>query len=379
MSKAPPYYRPRNGRAFFELGRARAEKSGMRASYPLGKHGEDAKVYARELYNEYCRAMMLPSTPPQVNYKRGSLGHWFVRFKEKERFKKLSETTKKEYDDYWKYIGPALGNETLTKINPSQFERFHLAIEAEHGENVRWHTVKVARSIFNAAVKYHILERSPCLALQNTKPAPRTSYWLSQEVRHLISTAEQNGYVAMALGIRLAWETLMAPVDIRTLTLESLKNDGSGPYVETTRSKTGKPVYAVITKRLESDILAYAEALPVIIKPGTPFLRTTRSLAIYKRVRFTDEFAKVRAIAFGSDEKRKMMDIRRSGNLEADLGGASAQDRAEILANALDKDSRLDETYTPLTVAKARRIAKQREQGRAIFHAESMKRKNNGV
>lgn len=380
MSQKPPYYRVRNGRAFFELGKARANQSGMRASYPLGSDGESAKVYGRELYNKYCRALMMPSTPPKVNYKRGSLGHWFVKFKEKPRYDKLADATKREYDFYWtQYIGPSLANEPLNKVTPAMFEQFHLKTEAKYGSDVRWHAVKVARAIFNSAVKYHILDRSPCMALPNTKPTPRAAYWLAHEVRQLIRTASENGYDAMSLGIRLSWETLMSPVDVRTLTFTNLHHDGVGPYIETFRRKTGAAVYAVITQSLYDDILAYVDALPVSPLPDTPFLRTTRSQAAYTKVRFTDEFAKVRALAFGSGEKRRLMDIRRSGNLEADLGGASAEDRAEILANALDKDSRLEATYTPLTITKARKIAVQREAGRAIFQAESMKRKNHDV
>lgn len=60
---------------------------------------------------------------------------------------------------------------------------------------------------------------------------------------------------------------------------------------------------------------------------------------------------RTRKEAFGPDENRWFMDIRQSGNVEADLGDANADDRAEILANALNRNKFLEQTYTPLTVA----------------------------
>lgn len=164
----------------------------------------------------------------------------------------------------------------------------------------------------------------------------------------------------------------MSPVDVRTLPISALKSNAESFFIETKRQKTGKDVFAAISNALGEALLNYIEALPADQLPSNPILRTTRNQAPYRKVRFTDEFAIVRKLTFGPDEKRQMRDIRRSGNVEADLGGAEAEDRAEILANTLHKDSALDAIYTPPTVAKARKLSKKRELGRELLAQESL-------
>jgi len=202
-------------------------------------------------------------------------------------------------------------------------------------------------------------------------PKPRNEVWFAHEVATLVRTAQEANYAAMALGIRLSRETLMSPGDVRQITRSMLKQDAEGFYVSTTRGKTGKDVIVAISTELGDDLAAYMSGLGFELMPDQPVLRTVRDKRRYTKVRFTDEFAKIRKLAFGSEETRKMMDLRRSGNVEAELGGASPDDHAEILANTLNKDAGLEAKYTPPTVAKARKLAKQRELGREILNQES--------
>jgi hypothetical protein len=69
-------------------------------------------------------------------------------------------------------------------------------------------------------------------------------------------------------------------------------------------------------------------------------------------------------------DDRKLLDIRRSANVEADAAGADKQTMGELLANGLADNRFLDETYTPPTVAKAREVASLRLQGRARLAGE---------
>lgn len=380
MIKRPPYYVVRNGRAFFQLGKKRAEQSGMHASYPLGAAGLKAMQSASDLYWQYCRAVMLPAPKPVKPYRKGTLAHWYAKFQEKPRYTRLGSGTRADYEFAWRtYIEPALGDKKLSAITPSVFETFFLDMERDHGAHARWKAVKISRAIFNAAVAYDVLQKSPCKTLANTQPKSRHQFWYAHEINRLVAVALENEYVAMSLGIRLAWETLMSPVDVRTLTRSHFRRDATGGYVKTARAKTGALVYSAISDALWDDIEAYIESLPFILADDAPILRTTRSGAAYRKARFGDEFALVRKLAFGPDEKRQMRDIRRSGNLEADLGGADASERSVILANAMDRDSTLDETYTPATVTKSREVLKKREAGRRALRAESLKAEQSGL
>ncbi|PHR94025.1 MAG: hypothetical protein COA69_00050 [Robiginitomaculum sp.] len=369
----PPYYQVRNGRAYFELGKNRACTVGMNSTYPLGRAGWQAEAQAFSLYYEWLEksGRPVPDEAPKA-YKRGTLGHWYQKFKQTGLWGRKSVATRKEWEYYWPFIDAGLGDKMLNKVSPSDFEEFHIATEKEHGSNARWRIVKIARALFNAAIKYHLIGQSPCMVLPNTKPQPRNQIWFATEVAYMADTAKEMGFTAMHLSIRLAWESLMSPVDVRTLKVEALHKTHQGYHIETERKKTGKEVFAALSDGLGDDLHAYIDGLSFTLLPNQAIFRNRRDNAAYLKARFNSDFRAVRAMAFGKEEKRFLMDIRRSGNVEADLGGASAEDRAEILANALHKDQYLENTYTPPTVAKARKVAKQRAKGREILAAQSL-------
>ena len=368
----PYFYIKRNGRCFFELGKGRADKVGMKSSYPLGSDITAAKKSALDLYNEWLKLSGKPQIMEEKpKYKRGTVAHLYARFKQTETWKRKKLATVKEWNYYWPYIENHLGDVSLNRVTPTVFEKFYMSIEREHGPDIRWRVVKISRALFNDAVKRQLISSSPCMILPNTKPKPRNQMWIAREVIKLIQTAQDNNYEPMALALRVAWETLLSPVDIRTLPRKALKSNHDGYFIETERTKTGKQAYGALSDDLGKDLTTYIEGLGFDLLPHEPILRTRRDRARYTKARFGSDFSAVRKLAFGPDEKRFFMDIRRSGNVEADLGGASADDRAEILANALHKDAYLEQTYTPPTVAKARKLAKQREIGRALLEQES--------
>lgn len=84
---------------------------------------------------------------------------------------------------------------------------------------------------------------------------------------------------------------------------------------------------------------------------------------------FSQDFRAVRNHVFPGDASQ-FLDIRRSGNVEADAAGADKATMAELLANSLDSSSFLDATYTPPTVSKARQVAVQRIAGRERLAVE---------
>ena len=360
MTGRHPYYKVRKGRAYFELGKSRAEAVGMKSSYPLGKAGRDAERGAVDLHWEWQDKMGNPTPPKSNPHKPGSLAHWHHKFRTTEKWKQKSTATIKEWDYCWPFIERAFGRTVISRVSPIEFERFYFALQREHGEYARWRVVKISRALFKAAVDYRVIDDSPCHTLSNPMPKPRSAVWFAHEVATLVRTAQEANYAAMALGIKLSWETLMSPGDVRQITRSMLKRDSDGFYISTTRGKTGKDVIVAISTELGDDLMAYMNELGFELMPDQPLLRTVRDKRRYTKVRFTDEFAKIRKLAFGVEETRKMMDLRRSGNVEADLGGASPDDRAEILANTLNKDAGLEATYTPPTVAKARKLAKQK-------------------
>lgn len=368
----PPYYRVRGGRAFFALGRERAASAGMRASIPLGHDNRQARAEAWKLYHQWLSECGRADAPkPEKAYPAGSLGSWLEHYRRTPAWRRKAPATRQEWEAAWNVIAPWIGDSRMDTITPTQIEAMYEGLESSRGVNIRWRAIKLTRALFNAAIKHGVVDRSPALTLPNTPPPPRKQFWYAAEVMKLIETAEAIGRPAMALAIRIGWDTLFQPVDVRTLTLSNRRRDGVGAYFMRQRSKTGAEAFAHISAATNAAIDAYVASLPFAVPDDQPFLRTPRGHA-YRKARFLDDFAIVRLAAFGEDEKRRFQDIRRAGNIEADLGGASAEDRAAILANALDKDASLDATYTPPTVAKARELAAKRLEGRRILAGQSV-------
>lgn len=376
----PRYYKIRRRRAFFELG-ARADTVGMKRSIPLGPDGDAARAAGHRLYIEWReKAGRADFAPQRLSWPAGSLGHFFDVFRTRPKWAKKSAATRAEWEHVWtSYLGPRFGAQGLAKIEPSEFEDWAEGIEAKKGEAARWRAVKIARALFNAAVKYKVIVASPALTVANSRPAGRSQRWSAPEVNALVAAADALGKSAMSLAIRIGWETAMQPTDVRTLSLSMLKSDAIGAWIEKDRDKTGAPVVSAISRELHADILGYLASLGAQPLPDAPILRTSRDARGYLKTRFIADFDLVRKAAFGDAEARRFQDIRRSANLEAAIGGATAEQRAEMLANALDKNVSLERTYTPATVERSRKIAETRLEGRRWLARQSVNMDGGGV
>lgn len=73
---------------------------------------------------------------------------------------------------------------------------------------------------------------------------------------------------------------------------------------------------------------------------------------------------------FSKLEKRQLQDFRRSGTVEAFLGGAAETDVAAKTANTIDKSGRLKQVYNPKQVASVRRTDEARASGRAALREQ---------
>jgi len=65
-----------------------------------------------------------------------------------------------------------------------------------------------------------------------------------------------------------------------------------------------------------------------------------------------------------------MSDLRRSGAVEADAGGATGTDLAAKMANTIDANSRLQRVYKPVNLASVRRLDNARKIGRLALQKE---------
>lgn len=366
------YYVVRKGRGYFEIGADRAKASGLPASEPLGLDGPEAWTRAQRCYEALQRALHGSKDDRLGGYPVGSLGAAFVMWKGSPEWLEKPARTREDYERGWEHIEPRFARRLISKITVSDSEAFHREMRKVLSLNAAHRTLKIWRALLNMLAKKNLVAKAPIGSAPNPQPKGRGQFWVAYEIARMVRGCRKMKRPAMGLLIRLAWETAMSPVDCRTFSLSMLKSDKTGCYVERNRTKTGAGAKPPISDELAADLRGYAKALKdsgLDLMPTAPLFRNTEGRAFSKNY-LTEQFQDARRVAFGKAEKRQFLDIRRSANLEAELGGASAEDRALVMANALDKSKSLDATYTPVTVARARKVLEARKTGRELLAQE---------
>ncbi|RWE39761.1 MAG: hypothetical protein EOS78_10185 [Mesorhizobium sp.] len=87
-------------------------------------------------------------------------------------------------------------------------------------------------------------------------------------------------------------------------------------------------------------------------------------------VSLVDDFAEVGRPVFGRDEKRRLMDMRRTDAVEASAGGASVESIAAKMGNRIDQNKTLQRTYMPVNSAAVRAADESRKIGRRKLGSE---------
>jgi hypothetical protein len=112
-----------------------------------------------------------------------------------------------------------------------------------------------------------------------------------------------------------------------------------------------------------------------VLPPNQPFIRN-RSSHVYSKDTLGDDFRDVREIVFPGDTRR-LMDLRRTGNVEAVVGGAQATHLAAKLSNSISPANEIYDTYSPVRAETVRAADKAREIGRRKLLAAAVAREQN--
>jgi hypothetical protein len=121
----------------------------------------------------------------------------------------------------------------------------------------------------------------------------------------------------------VAWDPQFSPVDARTLAARYCSTIGGKLVFDRQaegRAKTGRAAIGTVSARTERLVLDYLETLGIDLHPDAILFRN-RSGNPYRADTLSDDFADVRELTFPGD-KRRLMDMRRSGVVEAIAGDA---------------------------------------------------------
>jgi hypothetical protein len=337
------------------------------------------------------RGLQVAARPVETIYPRGSVGDGYQRamkLREAERKSKGIVQTKEQQkrDDWpraWKWLGPIYGDRGPRTVTPESLLALRTKVAARVSPTEAHRVIKVWRALWKkmAAMSYCERDSDPSLLFSNTAPDPRQDVWQHREVVRLVQRAWRMGYKGLAAAMAVGWDTMLSPVDIRSLTAGQQAHDAKGAVFFLDRAKTGRAAAATLSRWSEAVLAAYLKSLGAELHDTAPIFRTAGSVPgskggrrwlprPYSTSKLDHDFRTVRTELFGQDEHRQMADMRRSGAVEADAGGASGPDLSNKMANTISASNRLRKTYTPVNLASVRRADDARTQGRKAIRQE---------
>lgn len=300
-------------------------------------------------------------------YPHKSVGEGFRRYRRTPEWAAKGVRTREDWWRAWRRIKPIFGDVDPRSVTLEDLSDWRLAIEQTVSLREAHRCLKIWRAMWKvlAALGYCRRDEDPSLGVRNRAAAGRDKTWSEGEVVRAFKRAWRMGYYGLAAVIAVAWDTQLAPGDVRALRASQMATAGAGQAFFTERGKTGVPVGGVLSARAMRALAAYLEALGVELH-GDAYIFRNRSGAPYSKDTLGDDFRDVRAAEFGPLERRTIgHDFRRTGAVEAIVGGSSAEALSHAMGNTLSASNALWATYVPVNVTTIRSVLEARRRGRA--------------
>jgi len=322
-----------------------------------------------------------------------SLGEGFGKFRATAEYQNKKKRTKEEWMRGWKYIEPIFGDVDPRTISLEDLDAWYNGDPKDesikglielHGVGEAYRAVKYWRAIYSVLLtikradgERYCVGEDPTLGIRRKTPPKRQVIWIYDESRILIGAAGKMKLLGLQAALATAWDTMMSPVDVRSLTLSQMTRDAQGEIFQIDRAKTGKAAIGTLTLETQALLKAYIESLPFTLHPETPLFHTRggqpgpkggrpRPPAVYAKDTLSKDFRKVREAVFIGD-KRTVGDFRRSGAIEVIAGQADGAALASKIANTIDSNKELQATYLPNVASVVRLADEARDRGRAVI------------
>ncbi|WP_139198804.1 hypothetical protein [Devosia sp. YR412] len=372
----PPHYVLRKGKYAYWMPTPSMKAMGFQ-TVALGLHGPEAKALAYQWEARYQKARKGNEPITGQFYPSNSVGDGFARFKRSNEWKRKPPRTQEDWERGWKFIEPVFGRDNPSKITFELLDRWYAHLCAIKGDGEAGRAMKTWRALYKvlAALKFCVAGQDPSLSIRKKSIAGRTQTWRQFEVVRLVKDAWRNGYGGLACIIAVAWDTGFSPVDVRTLTPSQAATSGSDLVFLIERAKTSENAIGTLSRRTQRLVEAYIRSLPYDLHEEAPIFRTKgyaptskggrpRNSVPYTKDSLVSDFGDVRLRVFGPDDKRRLMDARRSGAVEANAGGASVESLSAKMGNSIDENKKLQATYMPVNIAAVRAADDARRIGR---------------
>jgi hypothetical protein len=394
MGTDKPRYLVKIKGCFYWRPTPRMQRAGFH-DHALGKNELHAKYEAIRLNAKWDRHRFGERNLPNIMvYPPGSLGHAYSRaiaLREFERRAKgiIWTRQQKARDDWpraWRWIGPAFGDYDPLAVVSEDLLALRAKIAQRVSESEAFRVIKVWRALWAklTPLGYTVPPNSdPSLTFANSAPLPRQEVWPHRDVLRLVQRAWREGYHGLAALLAVAWDTMLSPIDVRTLTIGQRRNDGYGSIFTLDRAKTGRAAAGTLSRWSEAILDAYLGKLGVELHDTAPIFWTRGGTSSakggrpwpprpYTSDRLGIDFRHIRALVFGPNDERQIQDMRRSGAVEAMRGDATPSKLSAKMANTLSASNRLHRTYVPVDVAAVRDVDDARALGRERIKSKKL-------
>jgi hypothetical protein len=339
---------------------------------------------------QYAAAPLEPVYPP------GSVGDGYQRAMKLRAVERAANgiiRTKEQVkrDDWpraWKWLGPVFGDRDPKTVTPEGLLALRSKVVERVSATEAHRVIKVWRALWKKLEAFGYCtdkegsRSDPSLAFSNTAPDPRQQLWQRHEVLRLVQCAWRRDKRGLAALMAVIWDSMLSPGDARRLTLGQQARDTAGAMFFLDRAKTGRAAVGTLTPWSEALLAAYIKSLGVELHGNAPIFRTAGSEPgpkggrrwlprPYTTSKMDRDFREIRREVFGPDEHRQLADMRRSGAIEADAGGASDEDLSNKMANTIDVSRRLRKTYNPVNVVSVQRADEARKRGSKAMREQS--------
>lgn len=306
-----------------------------------------------------------------------TVGAAFLRFRYSNEWARKMPRTREDWNRAWKYIEPEFSHLAPSEINFEDLDHWYQRLSMWKGVGEAGRAMKTWRALYNvmASMKLCPAGQDPSLAIRKKTVPGRTQTWQEGEVVRMVKHAWRTGYHGLACIVAVAWDTSFSPVDARSVTMGDAVDAGGDWGFLIKRGKTSETAFGILTPRVRRLVEAYISSLDYTLHDDAPIFRTKgfapsgkggrpRVSVPYTKDTLVDDFADLRRAVFGKEEKRRLMDMRRTGAVEATAGGASVETLSAKMGNSIDQNKTLQKTYMPVNLAAVRLADEARIKGR---------------
>lgn len=375
------HYVVRKGRGYW-LATPKMAEAGFE-NIRCGADGPEAWRIAQE-WEERWQAYRKGIKPDTARvYPRDSVGDAFMRFRKTESWKSKKPRTREDWERGWKYIERVFPDQPPASITFELLDDWYHTLRLRHGVDIAYRAMKTWRSLYTVMASMRLCPsgQDPSRAVRRETPRGRSATWSEGEVARFVKGALRAGYHGLACIVAVAWDTSFSPGDARSLTPGHAIMAGDDWGFQIQRGKSMEDAFGTLSRRTQRLVLAYVDSLGVTLLDDAPIFRTRgyapgkkggrpHHSVPYTKNRLSEDFADVRRLVFGPDEKRLLMDMRRSGAVEANAGGSSVEHLSAKMGNSIDQNKALQKVYMPVNLASVRAADEARLRGRKMLSQE---------